>query len=141
MAQLVSMLFQSWRNTLLFFGISNIIVVLLRSQLLAWGISPNVLIGGNIYLCVVNLISLILLGNGLRSKRTNSFMMAFYGNAFLKFFLTLIVVFIYVYAAKQVNKLGIVSLFLFYIGYMILEVIELKKITTELKNAKGKSSI
>lgn len=135
------MLLQSWRNTLIFFGITSILVVVFKNLLAKIGIDYNVVIGANIYLCIVNLLSLVLLEKGLRSGKNNSFMMAFYGNAFLKIFLTLIIVFIYVYTAKKVNKIGVVSSFLLYFIYTFLEVMELKKITQELKNAKDKSGL
>jgi hypothetical protein len=130
------MILQLWKNSLIFWGFSNLVIILLKGILNKYGIDYNVLLVCNFYLFIITILSLAMMRNGLRSKQNSNFMLAFYGNAFLKIFVTLIAVFVYVKTAKNVSKSAILVSFLFYMVYTVLEVKELKKITEDIKNAK-----
>ncbi len=135
------MLFPFWRSSLVAFGITSLLFVIVRSFLKQYNIDFNVLFFGNVLLCVVTLFSVLLLANGLRSSNNTSFMLSFYGSVMLKLLLCAIAAFIYIQFSAKPNKPAILILMGIYFVYTILETIELKKITKALKDAKRESSI
>jgi ABC-type transport system involved in multi-copper enzyme maturation permease subunit len=135
------MLFPFWRSVFLTFGISSILLVIAQSFLKQYNIDFNVLFFGNVILCIVTLLSILLLANGLRSNNNTSFMLSFYGSVFIKLMLCAIIAFVYIYVSAKPNKPAILILMGFYFIYTFLETMELKKITTALKDAKRKSTL
>lgn len=127
------MLLQTWRSTLMFFAISNLLIIGFKSMFVKWGLSVNVLLGGNIFLCTVTLLSITLFTNALKTGKQAQFMNAFYGSTFIKIILSLIVLFIYVYTVGKPDKRSIFCLFGFYLVYSVIEVTILQQLMKKRK--------
>ena len=102
---------------LVLFLLINALVLVLKAKLLAAGVDPWVLLGGNAILFIITLISMTLNAAAMQHSNTQGFMRNVYGGFMLKFFLVIIAVVLYVVLAKPINKPALfacLGLYLFY---------------------------
>ena len=93
------------RPMILFFILLNAFFIVGRNTLAKWGIDQSVVIVGNLVLFVVNLTSFLLSRRAMNSANPNVFVRAMYAGFMIKFFVCVIVAFIYFTSFKKnINK-------------------------------------
>ncbi len=103
-------------------------------------IDDQVLLWGNIILFVVTICSLWLLTKAMYAKTTANFLGFVYGSIMGKIMICAITVFVYSRVAKPMNKPAILILMGLYIVYTAIEVIKIKALKVDLKNAQTTGS-
>jgi hypothetical protein len=107
-----------------------------KSWLEKKGIDQDVLIVGNLILCVNSLLAFFITSRSFRSPNPNVFVRAMYGSFILKFFVVAIVAFIYImWAGKNVNKTALIICAGLYVLYTVIETSALLKLLKQKKNA------
>lgn len=111
------------------------------SFLKKYNVDQDVIIGGNVLLFLVSLVSFLITSRSFRSANPNVFMRALYSSFIIKFFVVAIAAFIYIqYAGKAVNKPAIMLCAALYIIYTGIETRNLVRILKSTKNAKAGST-
>lgn len=107
-----------------------------RSWLLANGIHPALVVGGNLLLFAVNALAWYINVRSLRSSSPQAPVRGMYGGFMIKFFLIALAAFIYIMMAKkEVNKPGLMILAGLYIVYAGLETRALLQTTRKKQDA------
>jgi hypothetical protein len=100
------------------------------------GIDQSVLIGGNLLLFLVSLITFLITYRSLKAKNPNIFVRAMYGGFIIKFFVVAIAAFIYIMVTKEhVNKPALFICMGLYVLYTFFEVSSLIRVLKQKKNA------
>jgi len=83
------------RPILIFFAAVNILAASLYSTLKNMGLDTDVFLVGNLFMCMLTLVSFWMMHNGLQSKSTAGFMSSVYGSFIIKLVLAALVVVAY----------------------------------------------
>ncbi len=111
------------RPILILFAVVNILAAALYSTMKKVGIDPDVFLAGNLFICLLTLISFWMMNNGLRSKSTAGFMSSVYGSFIIKLVFAALVVVIYAqWNGSSINTPALLSSMFLYLVYTYLEV-------------------
>ncbi len=111
------------RSILWLFVIVNMITVVFYSGFKKIDTDPNVFLVGNLYLCIITLVSFWFMSTGSKSKSTVQFTSAVYGSFLMKLIFSALVVIVYSkWAGSNMNSNGIIGCLFLYLIYMFLEV-------------------
>ncbi|MFM2363421.1 MAG: hypothetical protein RLZZ316_2323 [Bacteroidota bacterium] len=120
---------------LIFFLLINAFIFTAKSLLLKWGFSQPVLMGGNVILFMVTIVSLYLYRNAMLHQKTTGFMSNALGGIMLKMFVCIAAFGIYAFIArKAINKPAVFSCVFLYFVYTVLEMRSLLKWNKERSN-------
>ena len=123
------------RPVIIFFIILNALIVVFRQKLSSMGFNVDILIIGNIIVFAMTIVSLFLLGKGLKATNTQAFLRSVYGSFMIKFFLVLITVFSYGYFNKgNLNKQSLFTMMFLYLVYTFIEIRALLKLSKNGNN-------
>lgn len=111
------------RPILIFFAGVNIVAVSLYSTLKNMGLDTDVFLVGNLFICILTLVSFWMMHNGLQSKSTAGFMSSVYGSFIIKLVLAALVVVAYAqWKGNAMNTPALLSSMFTYLVYTYLEV-------------------
>lgn len=100
------------------------------------GIDHLVLLGGNLILFIASALSFYVSQRSMLSANPNASVRSLYGSFMIKFFIIIIAAFIYIMLEKKnINKPALMICMGLYIAYAVLEVMALKKMLKQTKNA------
>ena len=123
------------RPVLIFFVILNALIVVFRQKLSSNGFNVDILIMGNIIVFLMTVLSLFILGRGLKAPNTAAFLRSVYGSFMIKFVLVLVTVFTYAYLNKgNLNKPSLFTMMFLYLVYTFIEIRTLLKLSKNGKN-------
>lgn len=98
------------------------------------GIDSTILIGGNIVLFIVTMLSYLFYRKAIISGNTQVFLRNVYSGMFIKFFACLIAAFCYIFfAGRNVNTGALFGLMFLYMVYTFLEISGVLKQSNNLK--------
>lgn len=104
-----------------------ILVLVLQTQLIAWGVELRVLHGANTILFLVASAAIFWMSVSLRAIGGQALLKALYGGFMIRFFVLAGAAFIYILTKrKQVNIPGLAGAALFYVLYLIVEIRSLR---------------
>lgn len=116
------------------FVVTSALFIVLRSLWEKWGISPNVMIIGNMILFLATAASFSLYQKALRNNNVQVFLRMVYGGMFLKMMICLIAAFIYIVTVKKgVSKGAIFGCMFLYLLYTFVEISILMKLSKQQK--------
>ena len=99
-------------------------------------ISQDLVIGGNLLIFLLSIVSFFLFRRSFRTTNGNAFMRAMYGSFLLKFFGLALAALIYIMVSKQqVSKAGLAVCAGLYVVYTVLEVSALRGMLKKKTNA------
>lgn len=111
------------RPILIFFAAVNIVSATLYSTLKNWGLDTDVFLAGNLFICILTLVSFRMMHNGLQSKSTAGFMSSVYGSFIIKLVLAALVVVAYAkWKGNAMNTPALLASMFTYLVYTYLEV-------------------
>jgi hydrogenase-4 membrane subunit HyfE len=111
------------RPIIIFFAVVNIVTASLYSTLKKMGFDADVFLVGNLFICVLTLVSFWMMNNGLQSKSTAGFMSSVYGSFIIKLVLAALVVVAYAqWKGNAMNTPALLSSMFTYLVYSYLEV-------------------
>lgn len=111
------------RPIIIFFAAVNIVMASLYSTLKKMGFDADVFLVGNLFICVLTLVSFWMMNNGLQSKSTAGFMSSVYGSFIIKLVLAALVVVAYAQLkGNAMNTPALLSSMFTYLVYTYLEV-------------------
>ena len=111
------------RPILIFFAVVNILAASLYSTLKNRGLDTDVFLVGNLFICILTLVSFWMMHNGLQSKSTAGFMSSVYGSFIIKLVLAALVVVAYAqWKGNAMNTPALLSSMFTYLVYTYLEV-------------------
>ena len=120
----------------LLFFIVNAFMIGFRARLEKWGFDIEVMLIGNLVLCVITLLSFYMLNKGLQATSTAGFLRSVYGSFMIKLFLVAALVFGYVLLNKEnINKPALFTCMFLYLVYTFVEIRGLLKLSKEKTNA------
>lgn len=94
------------------------------------GVDYRVLMGGNLLLFIIGMISLKMNAGAMKHQNTQGFLRLVYGAFLLKFFVLSIVAFIYIAVFKKaINKPGLFGCFGLYFIYTFIEMRSVLKLS------------
>jgi len=126
------MLRKALRPVLILFTAVNVFCAALFSWIRSTGMDPDVLLVGNLIVCLLTLLSFYLLYNGLKAKSTAGFLSSVYSSFLIKIFVAGLIIFIYSkISAGKMNMPGVFASMVLYLVYMF---IELKGLLTLIKS-------
>ena len=126
------MLRKALRPVLILFAAVNIFCAALFSWIRSTGMDPDVLLMGNLIVCLLTLLSFYLLYNGLNAKSTAGFLSSVYSSFLIKLFVAGMIVF--VYSKISDGKMNIPGVFASMVLYLVYMFIELKGLLTLIKS-------
>jgi hypothetical protein len=126
------MLRKALRTILVLFAAVNVFCALLFNWIRSTGINPDVLLVGNLIVCILTLLSFYLLHNGLKAKSTTGFLSSVYSSFLIKLFVAGIIVF--VYSKMSGGNMNMPAVFTSMVLYLVYMFIELKGLLTLIKN-------
>lgn len=116
------MLRKALRPILILFAAVNVLCASTFNWIRSAGIDPDVLLLGNLIVCILTLISFYLLYKGLFAKSTTGFLSSVYSSFLLKFFVAGIIVVLYsTMTGGKMNMPGVFSSMVLYLVYMFIE--------------------
>lgn len=89
------------------FGVVTSISLLFWDKLTSAGIDPWVVIGGNVVLFIVTLLSMYMNAHAMQHRNTHGFMRNVYGGFLLKFFIIIVAAVGYIAIVKTPDKPGL----------------------------------
>jgi hypothetical protein len=111
------------RPILIFFAVVNLLAASLYSTLKNMGLDTDVFLVGNLFICILTLVSFWMMHNGLQSKSTAGFMSSVYGSFIIKLVLAALVVVAYAqWKGNAMNTPALLSSMFTYLVYTYLEV-------------------
>jgi hypothetical protein len=114
---------------LIFFVALNALFISGRNMLNRWNADQEVLIGGNLLLFIITLLSLFIARKGLQNTNSYAFVRSVYSSIILKLFVCMIAAFIYIAVFKKdINKPALFTCMGLYLVYTFIEVSILTKI-------------
>lgn len=117
------------------FAVLNLFFVFGKSWLQANGLDVNLLLGGNLLLFILSIISFLLLRRSVIAAAPQSFIRNFYLSFMIKFLLVAVTILIYAKTRESVNRLSIIICMALYIVYTFIEVRTILK-ESKKQNAK-----
>ena len=127
---------KSFSPVFLLFFILNCFFIVFRARLEKWGFDIDVMLIGNLVLCVITLLSFYMLNKGMKAVTTAGFLRSVYGSFMIKLLLVTILVFGYVFLRKEnFNKPALFTCMFLYLIYTFLEIRGLLKLSKEKQNA------
>ena len=120
------------------FLITCAVILLGRSYLQQKGIDWEVLMGGNIFIYLITIISIHLLRKGLDAANTHAFLRNAYGGILLKLMACAGAAFVYILAAgSHLNKAALLICMGLYLVYSIAEITVIMKQSKQKKNVEN----
>lgn len=117
------------------FFISAGLILLFRTQLTAYGFNWNILMGGNLFVYLVTVVSMHMLSEGMKAANTHAFLTRAYGGIMIKMFACAIAAFIYILASgKSLNKPALFACMGLYLVYTFVE------LSLIMKNSRRKNA-
>jgi hypothetical protein len=123
-------------NTRTFTSIIFLFLALTAVFFLLWifnknsGVDYRVLMGGNLLLFIIGMISLKMNAGAMKHQNTQGFLRLVYGAFLLKFFVLAIAAFIYIAVFKKaINKPGLFGCFGLYFIYTFIEMRSVLKLS------------
>ena len=114
---------QPLRPVIWLFLLVNIFTAVFYSTFISIETDPDVLLIGNVYICILTLVSYWFMSTGAKSKSTVKFTSSVYGSFLIKMVLSILIVVLYSkLAGKKMNSNGIIGCLFIYLIYMFLEV-------------------
>ena len=111
------------RPIIIFFAVVNILTASLYSTLNKMGLDADVFLVGNLFICMLTLVSFWMMHNGLQSKSTAGFMSSVYGSFIIKLVLAALVVVAYAqWKGNAMNTPALLSSMFTYLVYSYFEV-------------------
>ena len=111
------------RPILIFFAAVNILGASLYLTLKKMGFDTDVFLVGNLFICILTLVSFWMMNNGLQSKSTAGFMSSVYGSFIIKLVLAALLVVAYAqWKGNAMNTPALLSSMFTYLVYTYLEV-------------------
>lgn len=108
------------------------LMVVLKTKLIGWGVDLQVLHGANTILFGVAVFAAIWMSASLRKSGGHALLKAIYGGFMIRFFVLAGSAFLYILSQrKQVNIPGLIGGALFYMLYLV---VELRPIRAKLKS-------
>lgn len=127
--------FRDFVPVVVLFVILNALALSLRTTLVARNVDQDLLIGGNLFLFAVTVISFLIAKKGLQNKNPNAFVRSVYGSIMFKLFICLIAAFVYIFIQrKNLNKPAFFALMGLYLVYTFLEVSILTRLLRRTPN-------
>jgi hypothetical protein len=127
---------RSIRPLVLIFIITSVLFIAGRARLDGWNIDHRVLIGGNLILFAVTLLSFYLYSRSFGTKNAYAITRSMYGSLLARMFICLVAIFIYISSVgKGVSKGAIFGCMFLYFLYTGVEVAILMKMSKHQKNA------
>jgi ACR3 family arsenite efflux pump ArsB len=121
---------------LIVFVLLNTFFITSKSWLAKKGIEHEVLIIGNLLICLVSLISIVITQRSFKNSNPNVFVRAVYSSFVIKFFILAIAALVYiVLSGKNVSRPAIFSCMGLYVIYSFIEVSALLRLLKQKKNA------
>ena len=118
------------------FLISASFILIFRNTLETKGFDWEVLLGGNLFIYLVTVVSMHLLSKGLHAPNTHTFLRNAYGGIMIKLFACAAAVVMYVViSSKSFNKPSLFACMGLYLLYTYLEFNGILKQSNERKNA------
>jgi hypothetical protein len=120
----------------LLFFICTAFLIGFRARLEKWGFDIEVMLIGNLVLCIITLLSFYMLNKGLHAVSTAGFLRSVYGSFMIKLFLVAALVFGYVFVNKEnINKPALFTCMFLYLVYSFVEIRGLLKLSKEKTDA------
>ncbi len=127
---------KSFSPVFLLFFIFTAFLIGFRAKLEQWGFDIEVMLIGNLVLCVITLLSFYMLNKGMKATSTAGFLRSVYGSFMIKLFLVAALVFGYVFINKEnINKPALFTCMFLYLVYTFVEIRGLLKLSKEKPNA------
>lgn len=104
------------------FIIISAIIIVLKTKLLAWGFDPALLLIANVGLLLLTLLVFFMQIKSIKSGNPNRFVQAVMAGTLIKMMLFAISVLVYVRSTEQVNRKSVIACLVFYMLYLIVEV-------------------
>ena len=121
---------------LLIFVVVTLICLFAPGTLTGWSIDPDVVVLGNIILCIATVISFMFYRRSLTNNHAPFFMRMIYSAMFAKMMICMISAFIYIVTYKKnVSKGAIFACMFLYFVYTFVELNVVLKLSKEKKNA------
>jgi ACR3 family arsenite efflux pump ArsB len=113
----------------------NAIAVIFRKGLEHIGYDINVLLLGNLLICIITAISFVMLYRGMRATDSFSFLRSVYGSFVIKLILVAGIVFGYAFVFRSgINKMSLFTCMFLYLIYTFLEMQALMRVFRKRKN-------
>lgn len=123
-----------WLPVLLIFVITTSLLVISRKWADKYQVDTNILIVGNLVLMLATMVSFYMYEKSLRNSQPQAFLRYIYSGMFLKMLICLVAAFIYIVAAKTVNKPALFGCMFLYFVYTFTEVSILLRLSKQQKN-------
>jgi hypothetical protein len=126
---------------ILLFLVTTGVFLLSASWLDTKGVGRTVLIGGNLFVFLITLISSLILQKGMDKDRTMAFIRSVYTSFIVKFLLVVVVVFLYAYkAGANLDRAAVLICMFLYLVYTFIEVRVLLKAMKSQQDAEKRSA-
>ncbi len=106
---------------IILFGLLTVIIAVAREWAAGLGLDPDLLLVGNIFLCVLSLLSFLLLYRSVKTPSPQSFIRNFYISFLVKFILVASASLIYALSAEKINRLSVIICMVLYLIYTFIE--------------------
>jgi hypothetical protein len=118
------------------FILSSTAVLIFREILNKWGVNILALNIGNLVLFTATAVSFILYRSALRNSNPHVILRMVYSALFLKMFICIVAVLVYILAMKkEVNKMAIFGCLVLYCLYTYTEIKIIMRLSRQQKNA------
>jgi uncharacterized membrane protein YvlD (DUF360 family) len=116
----------------------NSFAIIFRGRLEILGFDIDVLLLGNLFLCVVTSVSFSMLWKGMQASSTPGFLSAVYGSFIIKFMVIAAMTLFYAWMYRDsINKPSLFSCMFLYLLYTFLETRALMVVSKKKEDAKG----
>ncbi len=123
---------------MIIFLISGSLILVFRKSLQQYGFDWQVLIGGNVFIYIITIISMHLLTKGMNASNTPAFLRHTYSSILIKLFACAGAAFIYIFVAgKNLNKPALFACMGFYLVYTFAEMSAIMKQSNRKKNVEN----
>ena len=121
---------------LILFVVLNGLFIAGKNMFVRWNADTQVLIGANLLLFLITLLSFLMALRGMRNPNPHAFVRSVYGSVMIKLFICIIAAFIYIaMARKSVNTGAVLGFMLLYFAYSFTEAAIVMKLSKQNKNA------
>lgn len=118
------------------FLITASLTLVFSKTLMQHGVDWQVLIGGNLFIYIVTMVSMHLLRQGLNAATTTAFLTKAYGSIMLKLFACAAAAFVYIFInGSKLNKPAFFACMGLYLVYTFMELKIVLKQNNQKKNA------
>ncbi len=118
------------------FVVINSLAIVFRGRMTSMGFDTNVLLIGNLLLCLITFISFYMQYKGMKAVTTAGFLRAVYGSFMIKLLLVAMMVFGYAFMYKEnINKPSLFTCMFLYLVYTFIETRALLKLSKKKSNA------